>query len=163
MSNRRRKGKAYRPHVIAPLVLRAIGITQEQRALVMARFGSSLLTIENGSHPGEAEWRDLSDVVNLVETLCLRMQQLLVVDEVMPDVRTATSAMVAAAHRWREGKGMRLSGEGLKALRSLLSAYDQCLAGLSAADLMHALRLTEQVVRDARAGKSRTGTEIVFV
>ena len=93
---------------------------REQRDRVMARFLTALDAMVRGEHPGIEEWRDLSDAINTVETLCLH-QHKLVPQEVMPTINAAIKGMVEAAHRYKAGQGMRLSGEGLQALRDVLA------------------------------------------
>lgn len=141
-----RKRSAYRakPVITNPLAAMQPAPLAERERL-MARFRSSLHTIAAGSHPGEAEWRDLSDAINTVETLTL-IQRKLLIDEVMPAVRIATDAMVAAALRFKAGQGMRLDGAGLEALRDVLAIYEQCLEGLTEREMAQAQAETQRRV-----------------
>lgn len=84
-------------------------------------------------------------MINTVETLTL-IQRKLLIDEVMPAVRTATDAMVAAALRFKAGHGMRLDGAGLEALREVLAIYEQCLEGLTEREMAQAQAETQRRV-----------------
>lgn len=121
-----RKRSAYRPRPVISDPLSLLRPASKQaRAGVMLRFLSALALIERGSHPGEAEWRDLSDAINTLETLCA--QHLLQAPLVMPVVSAAIAGMVAAAARFKAGKGMRLDSPGLQSLREIVDLYGQCL------------------------------------
>jgi hypothetical protein len=104
--------------------------TKDQRDSVMLRFTTALQEMVAGRHPGEAEWRDLSDAINTTETLALHLHKLDPA-EVMPTVNAAIAAMVAAANRFKAGQRMRLDAPGLQALRDVLAIYEQCLEGLT--------------------------------
>ncbi len=141
-----RKRSAYRPRAVMtdPLSLMRPANPQ-QRAQVLLRFLSALDSMARGEHPGEAEWRDLSDAINTVETLAMTLQK---IDEfeVMPTVNAAIAAMVGAANRFKAGKGMRLDAPGLQALRSVVDIYAQCLDGLTEREMAMAQAETQRRV-----------------
>ena len=110
---------------------------------VMLRFLTALDAMARGEHPGEQEWRDLSDAVNTVETLAIVLRKL-DSTEVMPLVNAAISAMAGAANRFKAGQGMRLDGAGLQALRDVVDVYRQCLECLSEHDMTKAQAETER-------------------
>ena len=141
-----RKRSAYRPK---PVLLNPLAAMQPapkaERDRVMLRFTTALQEIAAGRHPGEAEWRDLSDLVNSVETLALHLHKLDPA-EVMPTVNAAIAAMVGAANRFKVGQGMRVDGPGLEALRDVLSIYEQCLEGLTEREMSQAQAETQRRV-----------------
>lgn len=141
-----RKRSAYRPRAVIsdPLSLLRPA-SQQQRNTVMLRFLSSLDSVARGSHPGEAEWRDLSDAINTVETLAVNLRKLDAA-EVMPIVNAAIAAMVGAANRFKAGQGMRFDALGLQALRDLLSVYAQCLDALTEREMALAQDETQRRV-----------------
>lgn len=130
-----RKRSKYRPRAVLtdPLLLLRPAPKADADA-VMLRFLTALETVAGGSHPGEAEWRDLADAINTVETLALTMHRL-VPQEVMPTVNAAIAAMVGAANRYRAGGGMRVDGPGLVALRDVVGIYGQCLEELTGREM----------------------------
>lgn len=141
-----RKRSAYRPRAVIsdPLSLLRPADPQRRNA-VLLRFLSSLDSMARGSHPGEAEWRDLSDAINTVETLALSLRKL-EASEVMPVVNAAIAAMVGAANRFKAGQGMRLDAPGLQALRDVVDVYRQCLEGLTEREMALAQAETQRRV-----------------
>lgn len=143
------KRKAYRPRPIISDPLTFLRpASAEDKARVMLRFHTAIENIRVGQHPGVDDWRDLSDAVNVVETLALGMHKL-VPAEVMPDINAAIQGMVKASVRFRAGQGMRLDAPGLEALRNVLSMYSQCLDGFTAREMAMARAETELRVRAA--------------
>lgn len=137
------KRKAYRPRplVANPLTMhRPASKTDADRMLL--RFYTALEHMERGEHPGPIEWRDLSDALNIVETLALRMNRLSR-DEVMPIVNAAIAAMVGAARSHEAGQGARIDAAGARAVRDVLEIYGQCLEELPSFDMASAHALTQ--------------------
>lgn len=139
-----RKRSAHRPRAVlaSPFTLtRPAPKAKTDRVLL--RFLTALDAMSRGEHPGEQEWRDLSDAINTVETLALTLRKL---DEaeVMPFVHKAVAALVGAANRFKAGQGMRLDAAGLQALRDVVDVYRQCLEGLSEHDMTKAQAETER-------------------
>lgn len=150
-----RKRSSYRPRAVIsdPLsLMRPAG--KQQRDLLMARYLAAVEMISRGKHPGPQEWRDLSDVINTVETLavCLRKLE---VDEVMPSVNAAIAAMVDAARRYEAGKGMRFDAQGLEAVRDVIAMYGQCLDGLTEREMAMARAETELRIKAYRAMRAK--------
>lgn len=149
--------KKYRPRpVIAnPLTLMAPA-PKAKRDLVMMRFLTALQALTNGSHPGEEEWRSLSDAINTVEVMC--ELGWLKREEVMPDVTQAIAGMVIAANRFKAGQGMRLDAIGLCALRSIIAIYGDCLEGYTERQMALAQAETQvridRLMRSARKSKT---------
>ena len=156
----RRPRRRSRPVLTDPLsLLRPVAVAERER--VMARFRSSLETMARGSSPTEEEWRDLSDVCNTLETLTL-IQRKLAIDEVMPSVRSAVDAMVAAAKRYREGKGLRLDGPGLEAMREVLAIYEQCLEGFTEREMALAQQETQRRINALLRSKNPS-SEVICI
>lgn len=148
-----RKRSTYRPRsVIADPLSLLRPADPQRRDAVMLRFLTALDSMARGSHPGEAEWRDLSDAINTVETLALHFKKL-DASEVMPVVNAAISAMVCAANRFRAGHGMRLDALGLQALRDVIDVYRQCLEGLTEREMALAQAETQRRVNQLLRAK----------
>jgi ABC-type transporter Mla MlaB component len=126
----------------------------------MAAFYTALDMIARHQHPGEAEWRDLADVVNHIETLMMAGH--LLREEAAPLVAAGTAGMAAAARRWRDGQGVRLDAAGLTAMRELLAVYEACTAELPADVMEAARRTTADRVRAHRQGRP-AGVEVIEV
>lgn len=139
-----RKRSPYRPRPVIsnPLAIFAPA-PKADRDWLMTRFLTALQAMSCGRHPGEAEWRDLSDAINTTETLALHLGKLNPA-EVMPSVSAAIAAMVGAANRFKAGQGMRLDAAGLQSLRDVLAIYEQCLEGLTEREMAQAQAETQR-------------------
>jgi len=116
-------------------------VAVKTRNAVMLRYLSALESIATGSNPTMEELKDLSDVVNVCETLAGSMGRM---DrkEVGPIINDSVSAIVDAAERYRAGKTIRMDGHGLEAIRTLLDIYRQCLERLSEQEMTMATDIT---------------------
>lgn len=146
-----KKPRRPRPVAANPFsIFRKASKAQSDR--VMTRFLTALEAIARGEHPGEAEWRDLSDAINTIETLAI-VQRKLDREEIMPMVNEAIAAMVGASERFKAGHGMRLDGAGLKAMRTVLDVYHQCLDGLTEHEMAQAQAETERRMHALLSGR----------
>lgn len=137
-----RKHSTRRPRALINPLTRMSPAPKSKRDRVMLSFHTALESMVSGRHPGEEEWRSLSDAVNSIETL-VGMGKLLD-HEVMPMVDAAIAAMVGAAKRYRAGNGMRLDGVGMEAMRRIIDVYDQCLIGFTEAEMAEAQHRTQE-------------------
>ncbi|HEV6964618.1 hypothetical protein [Roseateles sp.] len=141
-----RKRKACRPRTVITDPLSLLRPADpERRGKVLLQFYTALEAMARGEHPGEEEWRSLSDCVNTVETLALTLGKLDPA-EVMPTVNAAIAGMVGAANRFKAGQGMRLDGPGLEALRDVVDIYRQALDGLTEREMAMAQAETQRRV-----------------
>jgi hypothetical protein len=147
------KRKAYRPRPIVtdPLTFMRPA-DPARRTRLLAKFWSALESMSRGQHPGEDDWRLLSDAVNTMETMVIKGK--LVAAEVMPILNAAIAAMVGAANRYRAGQGMRLDGAGLQALRDVVDVYRQCLEGHTERDMARMQAETERRMRALLTAKA---------
>lgn len=142
-----RKRSKYRPRAVISNPLAAMQPAPKAvRESLIAGFRSSLLTMTNGKHPGEEEWRLLSDAINTVETMTLGDHPKLIAAEVMPTVTACIAGMVAAANRFKAGQGMRLDAAGIAALRDVIDIYEQCCEGLTEREMGQAQAETQRRV-----------------
>ncbi len=149
-----RKRSSYRPRPVMSDPLSLLRpVRREECDRVMRRFFTALHEIAAGRYPGEAEWRDLSDAINTVETLALHLHKLEPA-EVMPTVNAAIAAMVGAAHRFKAGQGMRVDGPGLEALRDVLAIYEQCAEGLTEREMCMAQAETQRRMNELLRSRS---------
>lgn len=151
MTNRRRKGKRHRPFVPVATTLFLQPAPQEQQDAILGRARSALHMLATFPQTGAEEFRDLSDVVNTVETLALETGNLTAA-EVMPTVEAATTALAQAAERWHAGQRMGLSGPGLQAVREVVEIYADCFEGLTGMEMAKARLLTEQRLHRIKRG-----------
>jgi hypothetical protein len=130
----------------------------EQRMRVLARFGASIEQLAKGQMPSMAEWRELADMCNTLETLILHMRELDM--QHLPDVTAAMLALLRAANRNKSHGKPALDGPGLEALRDCYSMYCQCAEELTEATMSRARVLTGQRLQLERRAPS-PGTVVV--
>lgn len=159
MTNRKRKGKRHRPFLPVNTLVFLSPAAKADRAELMLRFNSALDALARQENPGDVEWRLVADAINTVETLVNPMGRLLH-DEVMPSVDRAVKGMAEAARRFREGKALRLSADGLEAVRDVIAVYEQCLDGLTGAEMDEARQRTQDRVNELVRQRSH-GPEVV--
>lgn len=158
-----RKRSRYRPKPVMTNPLAQMQpAPKQQRDRVMLRFLSALDSMASGSHPDEADWRDLSDAINTIETLCLH-QHKLVPEEVMPTIQAAIAGMVGAAKRYRADQGMRFDAAGLHSVRAVVEIYGQCLEGLTEREMAMAQAATQARMNAYWRNPARAGAEVVAV
>jgi hypothetical protein len=148
---RKRYREAGRVICIDPLY-RLQPATKEQRIAILARFGSSIEQLARGQMPSMAEWRELADMCNTLETLILHMHELDA--QHLPDVTAAMLALLRAANRNQTHGKPALDGPGLEALRDCYSMYCQCSEELTEATMHRAKVLTEQRLQRERRNPS---------
>lgn len=101
------------------------------------------------AEPTTKHWSLCSDVVNL-------MEMLVELGEVQdPDglLQNAITGLAEAGERHRQGKSLRMSGQGLVAVRAVLRDYEEVLPLLSARTMIRCHRKTEQRLHEVLAGK----------
>lgn len=115
----------------------------------LLRMHSGLESIERGEHPSVDDWRVLSDVVNLMETL-IAMGEVSDFDGLHKD---AMAALAYAGKRSLEGKPLRLDAKGMQSVRALLADYSMCLQSIPERTMVRCHRLTEKRVNEILGGK----------
>ncbi len=134
---------------------------EEKRERMLATLRSAMVTITQGKHPTEEEWRVLSDLVNMIETMEVRgnMDRA----DTTEHMTGAMKGMVLAANRYREGKAMRLDGEGVRHLSALLEIYAQTLEEFSERESLEIILETSDRVRAAQAGKTVPDRHVIML
>lgn len=124
----------------------------QQRALLL-RCYTALNTMTTGQQAGPNDWRDLADVLNIIETMALHTGHLNPV-QVLPSCEQVTDSIRAAQSRFRRGLGLRLDGMGLNAMRLLLSIYSEAISVLTAHEVAGIIKETQRQV--AKAARENT-------
>lgn len=143
-----------RDHLPNPLA-RLMPVPRAVRDRLVLRAYTALEAIARGEHPGEQEWRDLADVINVLETLTLTMRRLPVLT--MAYVETASESLRDAVKRFDSTQTVRVDGPGLAALRGALEIYEQAMATFTEAVMLEAFETTKRVIEQ----KLRDGAEAV--
>lgn len=128
----------------------------EKRNYTMAGFLAALEAIEKHPEPTKADWRVLSDCVNLTESL---------IDLGEIDGREVTdaavAAMAAAARRKVEGGQIRFDGPGLAAMRALVEDFGEVLKVLPARVMIRSHRHACKRLKAIKRGKRRPGDKVI--
>lgn len=132
----------------------------------LGQMHQALHAITTSPEPSTNDWRLLSDCVNMLETLVTcgpwldrtkspdGTRDKITVADSSGLLTDATNALAEAGRRHlKEGKPIRLTGEGLQALRYALEDYESCLNTLSERTMIAAHRLTEKRLQEILAGK----------
>lgn len=126
------------------------------RNRLVLRAYTALDSLTSGAESDDVEaWRDLADVVNITETLATHLRQLDLKATVY--TQAAIVAMRAAQDRHKRGMAMRLDGQGIEAVRAVLSIYEQVLALLPERQVEDAMKRTADEVRKL----IKNGAEVV--
>ena len=108
-----------------------------------------LAAIETAPEPTSNDWRVVSDAVNLMETLVKEMR---VCEDTTGLLHDAVEAMAIAGKRKINGGHIRLTGEGIQAVRALLEDYAALLDQLPHRTVVQCHRITERRMRKILAG-----------
>lgn len=119
----------------------------------------ALESIERAPSPTEADWRILSDVVNLMETM---LAHGIVTDEEGIKER-GKAAMAIAGARYLEGKRMGFDGAGIQAMRALIADMGEIMAQLPHREIVKVHIATEKRISELVRGKKKPGDVVVAV
>lgn len=122
----------------------------DKRLHQLTRMHFAQAALETDPKPSADDWRVCSDAVNLMETLVVEMKICEDPDGLLNDAVAALA--LAGARHLQDGAPIRLTGEGIRAMRSVLSSYAEQLESLSARTMTECHRLTERRVHDILRG-----------
>lgn len=123
----------------------------------LIRVHEGLMSMERDAVPSVDAWRDLSDAVNILESLI----EMGIVSDEGGQIIDAKNAMGQAGARHLETGAIRLSGEGMQILRGLLEDYGTVVQALTERQFISACRRTERRVRQILRGVTRPGDVVV--
>ena len=122
---------------------------ESTRSFQLLRMWSGLAALEKSEKPTADDWRVCSDAVNIMESL-VEMGE---IEDSTGLLKDAVAALALAGRASYEGLPLRLSGEGMVAMRAVLEDYASCLEELPARTMIKAHCKTEWRVREILAGK----------
>lgn len=129
----------------------------KDRLYTVGGMQQALEKLKSDPHPTVADWRLLSDMVNLMHTL-VDMGELFDSQELLRDVM---EAMVDVSNRHKAGQALRFDGPGLRAMHSLFEDFAQVLDVLPARTMVRCHRLTEKRMRAILNGQVRPSDVVV--
>lgn len=125
-------------------------LPQAWRTHQLTKMYEGLNQLETGEDPQPNDWRLVSDAVNLVETLVVEMK---VCEDANGLLMDAITALAKAGKRSKTGQRLRLDGEGIVAVRSILRDYAELIDVLPARTMVRCHRLTEKRLHEILDGK----------
>lgn len=125
-------------------------LPQAWRTHQLTKMYEGLNQLEQGEDPQPNDWRVVSDAVNLVETLVVEMK---VCEDANGLLMDAITALAKAGKRSKAGQRLRLDGEGIVAVRSILRDYAELIDVLPARTMVRCHRLTEKRLHEILDGK----------
>ena len=123
----------------------------DHRLHQLTRMWQGLAAIEQAPAPTTADWRVVSDAVNLMETLV----EMGVLQDGQGLLADAVTGMAAAGKRGLQGGVIRLDKPGMLAVRAILEDYAEAIAILPARVMVRAHRKTESRIREILSGLRR--------
>lgn len=130
--------------------------SHRRHMLTLMWDGFAMMT--TGDAPEERHWTVVSDCVNMMETI-IRLgwaEDSGLLDE-------AIAALKGAVRRFKEGKGLRLDAAGIKAIKAILTDFEEVLASASARNMRYAHNVTERSIWNRIHGGSADAAFEVFV
>lgn len=122
----------------------------EKRTHQLNRMWQGLAALETAPQPTTDDWRVCSDAVNLMEALI----EMGVLEDASGLLKDAISALaIAIARHFEEGKTIRLSGQGMWAVRSILEDYASALEQIPHRTSLEAHRRAERRLHEILSGK----------
>jgi hypothetical protein len=115
----------------------------------LTKMYDALHQLEQAPGATPNDWRLVSDAVNLVETLV----EMKVCEDDSGLLMDAITALAMAGRRSKNEKSLRLDGEGIQAVRSILSDYAYLIDVLPARVMIRCHRLTEKRLHEILDGK----------
>jgi hypothetical protein len=125
-------------------------LPQAWRVHQLTKMYEALHQLEQAPEATPNDWRLVSDAINLVETLVAEMK---VCEDGSGLLMDAITAMAKAGKRSKAGQSLRLDGEGIVAVRSILSDYAELIDVLPARTMVRCHRLTEKRLHEILDGK----------
>lgn len=123
------------------------------------KMGESLAALKLDPSPNVKDWRRLSDMVNMVHTLC-DMGEMLDSHALLGDV---FEAMVKASDRYKAGQPLRFDGPGVQAMDALYQDFAAAVSVLPARTMIRCHRLTVKRLQAIRKGQQKVSGRVVAI
>lgn len=126
-------------------------MTRDRQAHMLTVMWQGLNAIETAAQPEPDHWRVCSDAVNMMETLV----EMGVIEDTSGLLLDAVTGLAQAGQRAQRGEGIRLDGEGIRAVRAVLEDYATVIAQIPARTMVRCHRRTERRIREIFAGRKQ--------
>jgi uncharacterized protein YyaL (SSP411 family) len=122
----------------------------ERRIHQLTRMWEGLAALEKHPEPTKEDWIVVTDGVNMMATL-VKMGFAKDEDQI---IKNCVEVMRKARDSYKEGKPMRLTGEGIQLIRGLLEDYADIIEQIDERTMVHCHRKTEMRVQDKMRGRA---------
>lgn len=123
----------------------------DKRLHQLSRMWQGLAALETAPAPSTDDWRVCSDAVNLLETLV----DMGVCEDGSGLLMDAITALAQAGQRHIKGQPLRLSGQGMQAVRAVLEDYAAVLEQIPHRTALEAHRRTERRIHEISSGRRK--------
>lgn len=138
-------------------------LPEAKRVPHIANITKALDSIISAETPSLDDWRILSDVVNMIETLTTHAGghwpdcdgDLVHMQDETGLLMQAITAMAMAGKRHMDGGKLRLDGPGIAALRAIIESYEDVITQVPERTMVKCHRLTERRLQDIFNGRKQ--------
>ena len=131
----------------------------KDRLNTVGKMADSMAALKLDPSPDVEDWRRLSDMVNMVHTLC-DMGEMVDSQALLADV---CEAMVKASDRYKAGQALRFDGPGVQAMDALFQDFSEAVSVLSARTMIRCHRLTVKRLQAIRKGQQKVSGRVVAI
>jgi uncharacterized protein YyaL (SSP411 family) len=117
----------------------------------LLRMYEGLRSIEQSEAPTFQDWIACSDAVNMMEML----SEMGVCHDASGLLDDAVKALAEAGERYKTHKVLRLTGEGIVAIRAVLEDYAEAIRTIPARTMLQCHRATEQRLQELLKGNGK--------
>lgn len=163
---KRRRQSIYRTHYTLMDELVASPskpLPDAKRVVHMTKIHQALASMISAEAPTTDDWRIVSDVVNMIETLTTHAGghwpdcdgDLIQMQDETGLLMDAITAMAVAGKRHVAGGNIRLDGPGIAALRAIVGSYEDVITALPERSMIKCHRLTERRMQEILHGRKK--------
>jgi uncharacterized protein YyaL (SSP411 family) len=123
----------------------------------LLKMYEGLRSLEQSESPTFQDWIACSDAVNMMETLA----EMGVCNDASGLLNDAIKALAEAGERYKKHNVLRLTGEGIAAIRAVLEDYAEIIKVVPARTMLQCHRATEARIQAILKGKGRENDVVV--
>lgn len=163
---KRRRPSIYRTHYTMLHELMASPsepLPEHKRRHHMGKIHRALQALISAEAPTTDDWRIVSDIVNMIETLTTHAGghwpdcdgDLIHMEDETGLLMDAITAMAKCGQRHTAGSKIRLDGPGIAALKAIVGSYEDVITALPERSMIKCHRLTERRMQEILQGRKQ--------
>lgn len=134
-----------------------------KRVVHMTKIHQALGSMISADEPTTDDWRVVSDIVNMIETLTTHAGghwpdcdgDLIHMKDETGLLMEAITAMAKCGQRHVSGGKIRLDGPGISALKAIVGSYEDAISAMPERSMIKCHRLTERRMQEILQGRKR--------